>query len=130
MSGVEYAFRILKEVSATNTPWSLVFDLQGRVLFTRTYKNARVRRIALRDLGFSCHTPVKMLDVHPEVARDILKHLQEYSHDATLRHALQATAFHRPDIPEKTVRQMAQHVESFICVGTNRDDPGQSQIRD
>lgn len=113
--GVEYAFGILKEVSAPNTTWSLVFDLSKRAMFFRTYKNKRVRHIALSDLDFSCRTPVMTLDVHSSLSGDILKHLEEYSHDATLRHALEAVAFHRPDIPEETVQQMVRHMESFAC---------------
>lgn len=95
--------------------WSLVFDLQKRVVFIRSYKNKRVRHIALADLDFSCGTPVMMLDVHAEHAGNLAKHLQEYSHEVALRHALRAVAFHKPDMPEETVRKMLQRIESFPC---------------
>jgi penicillin V acylase-like amidase (Ntn superfamily) len=117
---VDYAFHILKEVSAPNTTWSLVFDLPRRTMFIRTYKNARVRHIDLTDLDFSCRAPVMMLDVHAEVAGDLVDHFQEYSPDVTMRHALQAIKFHKPDIPEETVRQMVQHLESFTCTDAGR----------
>ena len=116
---VTYAFRILKEISAPNTTWSLVFDLPRRTVFIRTYKNARVRYINFKDLDFSCRTPVIMLDVHAEFAGNLFGHLQEYSHEMTLQHALQAVAYHRPDISEEDVRRMLQHLESFPCTDTN-----------
>lgn len=118
-AGVDYAFRILEEASAPNTTWSLVFDLQKRTMFIRSYKNKRVRHIALEDLDFSCRVPVMMLDVHAKLSGNLFNHLKEYSHETTLRHALQAVAFHKPDIPEETVRRMAQHVESFTCADTD-----------
>jgi len=113
--GVDYAFRILKEVSADNTTWSLVFDLKNRVLHLRTYENSRVRHLALKDLDFSCRTPVMMLDMHAKLSGDISKKLQAYSHEAVLKHTLQSVAFHRPDMPEETVRQMLEHMEQFTC---------------
>ena len=112
---VKYAFRILRRVSAPNTTWSLVFDVPRRIVFLRSYKNPHVRHLALKDLDFSCRTPVMMLDVHADLAGDLRNHLREYSHETVLRHALQAVAFHRPDMPEETVRQMLQHLESFTC---------------
>jgi len=114
-AGVDYAFRILKEVSAANTTWSLVFDIPNRVVFLRTYRNGRTRHLALKDLDFSCRTPVMMLDVHARLSGDLHKHLQAFSREAVLRHALEAVAFHRPDMPEETVRQMLQQLESFTC---------------
>jgi len=112
---VDYAFRILKEVSAPNTTWSLVFDLPRRTVFIRTYKNARVRHVALEDLDFSCRTPVMMLDVHANREGNLVDYLQEYSHEMTLQHALRAVSYHRPDISEEEVRKMLQHLESFSC---------------
>ena len=116
---VDYAFRILKEVSAPNTTWSLVFDVPKRTVFIRTYKNARVRHIDLKDLDFSCRTPVMMLDVHAKLAGDLVGHLVEYSHSMTLQHALQAASYHRPDILEEDVKKMLQHLESFACTETD-----------
>jgi choloylglycine hydrolase len=113
-SAVDYAFRILKEVSADNTTWSLVFDVQQRVVFLRSYKNHRVRHLALKDLDFSCRTPVLLLDAH-DGSGDLLKRLQPYSHKTVLLHALKAVAFHKPDLPEQTVRQMVEHMEAFTC---------------
>ncbi len=113
-SGVDYAFRILKEVSADNTTWSLVFDVQKRVVFLRSYKNQRVRHLGLKDLNFSCGKPVLMLDVHAG-SGDLLKRMQPYSHRTVLQHALKAVAFHKPDLPKETVREMVEHAERFTC---------------
>ncbi len=113
-SGVDYAFRILEEVSADNTTWSLVFDVERRVVFLRSYKNQRVRHLGLEDLDLSCRTPVLMLDAHAG-SGDLLKRLQAYSHKTVLRHALKAVAFHKPDLSEEIVRQMVEHMERFTC---------------
>ena len=88
--------------------------MQQRVVFLRSYKNHRVRHLALKDLDFSCRTPVLMLDAHAG-SGDLLKRLQPYSHKTVLRHALKAVAFHKPDLPEQTVRQMVEHMEAFTC---------------
>lgn len=118
-SGVDYAFRILKEVSADNTTWSLVFDIHDKTLFFRTYKNARVRHLALKDLDFSCRTPVMMLDMHANYSGDVSAKLKAYSHEAVLKKTLQSVAFHRPDMPEETVRQMLDHMEHFACTDSD-----------
>ena len=114
-AGVDYAFRILKEVSAENTTWSLIFDLQNKTVFFRTYKNPRVRQLALKDLDFSCGTPVMLLDMHAKLSGDLSKKLQAYTHETVLRHALDAVAFHKPDMTEEAVRQMVEHMERFTC---------------
>lgn len=114
-SGVDYAFRILKEVSADNTTWSLVFDVQKRVVFLRSYKNKRVRHLGLKALDLSCGTPVLMLDVHAGFSGDLLKHLRPYSHKTVLRHAIKSVGFHMPDLPEETVRKIIDHMERFTC---------------
>jgi len=114
-SGVDYAFRILKGVSADNTTWSLVFDVKNRVFHFRTYKNARVRHLALKDLDFSCRTPVMMLDMHARYSGDVSTKLKAYSHEVVLKHTLESIAFHRPDMPEETVRQMLEQMEQFAC---------------
>lgn len=113
--GVKYAFRILKAVSADNTTWSLVFDLDRKSVFFRSYRNERVRHLTFSDLDFSCRSPVTMLDVHAQLAGDLTGHLQEFSSETVLQHALESVAFHRPDMPEDVVRQILRHHEQYIC---------------
>ncbi len=119
LSGQKYAFRILKEVASDSTTWSLVFDLKAKVMVFRTHKHARLRRIDLDDLDFSCGTPVKMHDMHAKRSGDIAGKLEDYSSDRTLRHALEAVRFHMPDMSDETVREMLSLIEGYDCRKTD-----------
>ncbi len=119
VSGIEYAFQILKKVAFDDTTWSLVFDLKAKSMVFRTYKNSRLRRIDLSALDFSCGTPVKMLNIHAKLSGDIAGKLNDYSHDDTLRHALQAVRFHMSDISDETVRQLLALIEGYDCHKTD-----------
>ncbi len=109
----------MKEVAFDDTTWSLVFDLKAKAMVFRTYKNSRLRRIDLRALDFRCGTPVKMLDIHTELSGNIAGKLKDYSHDDTLRHALQAVRFHMSDISDEAVRQLLSLIEGYDCHKTD-----------
>ncbi|MFH1680221.1 MAG: carcinine hydrolase/isopenicillin-N N-acyltransferase family protein [Candidatus Eisenbacteria bacterium] len=76
---IDHAFRILDDVSSTQTRRSVVYDAtRGRVLWT-TRGNAGVRRLELGSLDFSLGTPVQVLDVEAGGTGDVSALLTDYT---------------------------------------------------
>ncbi len=57
--------------SMVATEWSIVFDIQERVVSFTTFADKRVRRFSLSGFDFSCHSPVKAFDVQKDLSGDI-----------------------------------------------------------
>ncbi len=112
---VDYAFGLLKNVAASNTRWSLVFDTGNRMFFIRSFKNTRVRTIDLNKIDFSCVQPSKMLDAHIDLEGDITASFTDYSHEAVLNQLIKSLAYFRPNLPEDMPSQVLGLFESFPC---------------
>jgi choloylglycine hydrolase len=81
-TAVAYAFDTLEAVSRNDTVWSFVFDPVNLRIYFRTNRNPDIRYLDFADLDFSCHTPIKYLDVHAAVSGDISDELIPYTHAA------------------------------------------------
>jgi penicillin V acylase-like amidase (Ntn superfamily) len=112
---VDYAFGLLKNVAASNTRWSLVFDTGNRRFFFRSFKNDSVRSIDLNRIDFSCDRPSKMLDAHADLEGDITASFIDYSHEAVLNQLIKSLAYFRPNLPEVMPGQVLGLFESFAC---------------
>jgi penicillin V acylase-like amidase (Ntn superfamily) len=87
-------FGVLAAVAQPNfTRWSVVYDLTAREIHFRTDGNPSIRRVALAGLDFSCHTPVRMLDVTGAGAGDVTAAFVDYS--GTANRALIEAAFNK-----------------------------------
>jgi penicillin V acylase-like amidase (Ntn superfamily) len=51
---IDYAFKILNNVSQGGTRWSIVYDLKNRAVLYRTSTNPKIRRLEMRLFDFSC----------------------------------------------------------------------------
>jgi penicillin V acylase-like amidase (Ntn superfamily) len=111
----EYAFKMLKDVVASDTRWSLVFDTGNLTFHFHTFQNPSVRSIDLKKTDFSCDTPAKMLDAHASLSGDITGSFKDYSHEISLNHLLKSIKNFRPDISEERIRQLLLLIESFPC---------------
>lgn len=58
------AFEILDSVRQDDTQWSIVYDISTRSIHYKTMENRTVRTIELKDLDFTCKTPVLFVDIN------------------------------------------------------------------
>ena len=79
---VEYAFDVLARVSQGSfTKWSIVYDIQALTIYFRTFSNPKIRRIDLRNFGFSCNSPVLILAIDSLISGDVSGRFTEYSRE-------------------------------------------------
>ncbi|HSA97213.1 MAG TPA: hypothetical protein VLJ16_14250, partial [Acidobacteriota bacterium] len=87
---VDYAFKLLADVAASDTRWSFVCDTGERVFYLKSYENPRLRFVDLKRIDFSCARPTGMLDAHADLAGDITASFHDYSHDEAEAHIVKA----------------------------------------
>ena len=92
-SAVAYAFDILTHVavgevkksggqrirSSGATEWSIVYDIQNRIIYFRTFENKKIRQINVGTFDFSCATPVQVLDINTELSGDLTHNFINYT---------------------------------------------------
>lgn len=114
---VDYAFGTLGRVAqGEKTKWSIVYDINNRLLFYRTAANTKVREISLKDVDFACKSPVALMDIDAG-SGDVTRGLQPYTLQANRK--LIADAFGKTDflkgIPAQTIDAIAAYPESAKC---------------
>ena len=114
-AAVEYAFKLLAGVAASNTRWSFVCDTGARVFYLKSYANPKVRFVDLKKIDFSCDRSTVMLDAHAGLEGDITGAFHDYSHDEVAAHLVKALAHFRPDIPPEFAARILALFESFPC---------------
>ncbi len=87
-AAVQYAFHVQASVAVPSTVYTAVFDTRNLRVHFKTTRDPRIREIAFAKLDFSGRTPVRMLDVHADLAGDISDRLPAYSHEQSLAHSL------------------------------------------
>lgn len=116
MSSTAYAFDTLKDVSSSYTRWSIVFDIQSRVIHFKTHQNQDERRIDLRKLDFICETPALMMDVHADLHGDITDMFEEIDLEHSLDHLLRfLKEYGYDDMPEEQVKLLFKVFTNFPC---------------
>lgn len=113
---IAYAFETLGAVSRDDTVWSFVFDPADMRVYFRTRHNPRIRYLDFSSLEFSCHSPVRMLDVHADVSGDIRDELVVYTHAASYAHSsIFFTQYEGNGLPPFLVDTLLWGLESFPC---------------
>lgn len=121
----KYAFDLLKKVSWTakrntwvsRTQWSIVYDVNNRQIFFKTFANPKIRSINLKNINFSCSAPVKVLDVNADFSGDVTDQFIAYTRQ--MNRALTATAFNKtvylPKLSEEVFDAIADYPDTFGC---------------
>ena len=115
---VAYAFATLDQVAQPGyTQWSIVYEVdRGRVHF-RTRDRRQVRSLDLKDVDFSCSTPVRVLDLDAEAEGDVARRLVPYSREINLE--LVTAAFRKTsflaEVPKAEIERVARYPESAVC---------------
>lgn len=115
---VAYAFETLDQVAQPDyTQWSIVYEVdRGRVHF-RTLDRRKIRTLDLKDVDFSCATPVRVLDLSADVQGDVAKRLVPYTRE--LNRDLVTASFRKTPflarVPEAELERVTRYPESGVC---------------
>jgi len=89
---------------------------RGRVHF-RTRDRRKVRSLDLKDVDFSCSTPVRVLDLDADVEGDVARRLVPYTRE--INRELVTAAFRKTeflaDTPQSEIEQVVRYPESAVC---------------
>ena len=80
MQGVlsDHAFTVLRSLEQADTQWSIVYNIQRRLVFFKTRAHRRLKIISLDALDFSCASPVLMLPVDTEAGWVLTGNFEPY----------------------------------------------------
>ena len=115
---VAYAFETLDQVAQGDyTRWSIVYEVdRGRVHF-RTRDRRKVRSLDLKDVDFSCATPVRVLDLDADVEGDVAKKLVPYTRE--INRELVTASFRKTpflaDTPAAEIDRVSRYPDSAVC---------------
>ena len=115
---VAYAFETLDQVAQGDyTQWSIVYEVdRGRVHF-RTRDRRKVRSLDLKDVDFSCATPVRVLDLDADVEGDVAGRLVPYTRE--INRKLVTSSFRKTpflaDTPAAEIEQVSAYPDSAVC---------------
>lgn len=114
---VDDAFEILEQVAQPTTQWSIVYDIQKRLVTWRTKANPERRTLAFAALDFGCTSPVKVVDV--DAGRgNVAPLLADYAtalNQALVEKSTRGTPFLK-DTPAAKIAETAQWPERSQCV--------------
>lgn len=120
-SALDYAFEILEEVSqsssAWGTKWRIVYDIQNRRVYFRTFSNKQIRYVDLRGFDFSCQTPIKVLDLEEPGSGDVTPDFKNYTQKLNLdliRYSFKKTRF-LAGVPDKDLEALSKYPEKARC---------------
>jgi len=115
---IDSAFSILKkaEQETYETQWSIVYDIADQVIYFRTGNHHAIRYFSLKSFDFSCHTPVKILDINADLSGDVTDQFINYEYQINrdlIRFVFLKTYF---TIPAKDIFDLlSKYSESTLC---------------
>ena len=116
-----YAFEILEEVSSPPyTRWSLVFDIQNRIIHFKTYANRNDRCIDVKKIDYGCDTAAMMMDVHADLRGDITNAFKEIDPEYSLNHFIRFLKESEIEMPEEQVKALFQIFLNFPCTSEKK----------
>lgn len=115
---VAYVFETLANVANGDyTKWSIVYEIDRARIHFRTLSNRSIRTLAMKDVDFSCATPVTVLDLKHGAAGDIAGAMRPYTREANL--ALVRASFAQTDFlartPPTELARLATLPENSTC---------------
>ncbi|MEA2558814.1 MAG: hypothetical protein QOH06_318 [Acidobacteriota bacterium] len=115
---VGYAFETLDQVAQPGyTKWSIVYEVdRGRVHF-RTRDRRKIRSLDLKDVDFSCSTPVRVLDLDADAEGNVARRLVPYTRE--INRELVTAAFRKTEFlaetPKAEIERVVLYPESAVC---------------
>lgn len=115
---VASAWDVLAKVAQGEwTKWSIVYDIPRCRIYFRTQTARKTRCVDLKELDFSCETPVMILDINRDLAGDVTGKFVEYSLErnrALINKAWRETPFLK-DTPETLLEATAAYPNTCLC---------------
>lgn len=84
-SAVDYVLGILENLGGKYTRRSYVVDMRKGIIYFRTGSYSEIRRFSFKSFGFSCDTPVYILDLNARYSGDVTDKFHEYTYDENRR---------------------------------------------
>ena len=117
-SVIDYAFETLADVAQGEyTKWSIVYDIEARRVYWRTYRKPQTRYVDLERLDFACATPVRILDINTDALGDVTGDFTEYTEAANrnlIGRTFYKTEFLR-SVPSANLDALARYPSSHSC---------------
>ena len=115
---IDFAFNILKkaEQDTYKTQWSIVYDITDQVIYFRTGNHQAIRYFSLKSFNFSCHTPVKIVDINADLSGDVTEKFINYEYQINrdlIRFAFLKTYFTHPT--DDILDLLSKYSESTLC---------------
>ncbi|HYQ57964.1 MAG TPA: hypothetical protein VEP89_11535 [Draconibacterium sp.] len=83
---VEYGFYMLKTLRVYEDPeWSMIFDVQNRMIHFRTRKNPEVKAIKMDEVNFNSNEPAQIINIATSLNGNVLPYFQPYSKETMRR---------------------------------------------
>jgi hypothetical protein len=76
---------------------------------------SQIRTIDFQKLDFSCHSPVKLIDINEKLSGDITDQLKDYSFKYHFDHALRAAKKYGLEMTPEELKKHVQSIEEFPC---------------
>ncbi len=114
---VDYAFGILEKVAVDFTQFRIVYDVGNGRIYYRCLSNPEIRHIAAGELDYSCHTPVKVLDIVAGGSGDVTGIFNDYTYEANydlVDRAYSGTDFLK-EVPVSQRETVARYPEGMTC---------------
>lgn len=122
MPAVDYAFTILKTIAQKETEWSIVYDVQNKVIHYRTASTPDVKYIKFSSVDFSCSTPNKYVDIHTNKKGNLAKHFKVLTPEVNNLMIDRVVADWRKQkicthITTIEIEKLKKYPQTFSCVG-------------
>jgi choloylglycine hydrolase len=115
---VDAAFDILAAVAqGASTQWSIVYDLDAKRVYFRTFHNPLIRYVDVGGVDFSCKSPVQILDIHADADGDAGDKFEPYTRQANLnliKSVFGSTDFLQ-DTPAREMETLADYPGTTGC---------------
>jgi penicillin V acylase-like amidase (Ntn superfamily) len=97
--------------------WSIVYDVNNRHIYFRTFDNQKIRKIDTASFDFSCRTPVKVLDINAGLEGDVTQNFVEYTQQINydlIQNAYNQTVY-LPKFPEEKIEAFSKYPDTTVC---------------
>ncbi len=119
---IDDAFNILENVAygdhrTIQTQWSVVYDIQNRLIYFRTKKNREIRFLDMKAINFTCSTPVKMMNINNPISGDITLKFKAYTYQIN-KSPFEKAFRNNPlkvKISNAKLERISRYPETFIC---------------
>jgi penicillin V acylase-like amidase (Ntn superfamily) len=110
------AFGVLDDVSqGPRSVWNIVYDPVHLTVSFRTSDDKRLRWFDFRKLERSCGTPVKLLDLHADVAGDVTQKFVDYSDAANQKLLNESVGPMVKQLPPGALEALAKYPSQLEC---------------